>query len=422
MNKRQEKIVWKKSVRNALICGLICAVLISGCGSKNEEAPSSYTSYKSDAQSISPIISSTSHPESDISNPASEFQKRLEPVQLKYSNKIMGDNVLKISANRENADYYKLVEDTEIGYNNMDLIITEIYNGTFICESERAGGGASLGSLSNPWNIVWDSSVYPFMMDDLICLASTEGSITLLDGMGNPLDVSFQFDFGADTKTSPEKFSGIPERTLSVSTLREYYPYGVSYDEEKEWIIMCYKRSEFMVDGRMESGIAVFDLEGNLLLDLPTPEEYKEYIGGISGIYYQLSKGHLGVVSWFEMLPVEGELLVIPVEYYTCLLVDLERQSWELVEREQVEAMLQGSGWRIEWKSILGTRLLPEQEPVELTIVPGEESTKLFLGDSEEPVFEIEGCYTADGYMIDKATGDIYTCLDKVLPGYGDNS
>ena len=109
-----EKIIWKKSVRNALICGLICAVLISGCGSKNEEAPSSYTSYKSDAQSISPIISSTSHPESDISNPASEFQKRLEPVQLKYSNKIMGDNVLKISANRENADYYKLVEDTEI--------------------------------------------------------------------------------------------------------------------------------------------------------------------------------------------------------------------------------------------------------------------------------------------------------------------
>ena len=54
--------------------------------------------------------------------------------------------------------------------------------------------------------------------------------------------------------------------------------------------------------------------------------------------------------------------------------------------------------------------------------MPGEESTKLFLGDSEEPVFEIEGCYTADGYMIDKATGDIYTCLEKVLPGYGDNS
>ena len=185
---------------------------------------------------------------------------------------------------------------------------------------------------------------------------------------------------------------------------------------------MCYKRSEFMVDGRMESGIAVFDLEGNLLLDLPTPEEYKEYIGGISGIYYQLSKGHLGVVSWFEMLPVEGELLVIPVEYYTCLLVDLERQSWELVEREQVEAMLQGSGWRIEWKSILGTRLLPEQEPVELTIVPGEESTKLFFGDSKEPVFEIEGCYTADGYMIDKATGDIYTCLEQVSLGYGDIS
>lgn len=421
MNKRQEKIVWKKSVRNALICGLICAVLISGCGSKNEEAPSSYTSYKSDAQSISPIISSTSHPESDISNPASEFQKRLEPVQLKYSNKIMGDNILIISANGENADYIKLVEDTESGYNVMDLIITEIYNGTFICKSERAGGGASLGSLSNPWNIIWDSGMYPFMMDGLICLASTEGSITLLDGMGNPLDVSFQFDFEVDSAASPEKFLYLSEDDMAIP-LHEYYPYGVSYDEERQRLIMCYKRSEFMADGRMESGVAVFDLWGNLLLDLPTPEEYKKYIGGSSGIYYQYSKRNLGVVGWFEILPVEGAPLAIPVEYNMCLLVDLERQSWELVEREQVEAMLQGSGWRIEWKGILGTRLLPEQEPVELTIVPGEESTKLFFGDSKEPVFEIEGCYTADGYMIDKATGDIYTCLEQVSLGYGDIS
>ena len=29
--KMNEKIIWKKSVRRALICGLICAVLISGC-------------------------------------------------------------------------------------------------------------------------------------------------------------------------------------------------------------------------------------------------------------------------------------------------------------------------------------------------------------------------------------------------------
>ena len=412
MDKRRNKggeTVMKNYLKHGIISIALVVLSLAGCKADHKELPS-VPQARSDS-SISAISSETSISEDSESSEALKIPPL--PTQLQMDTALSGENFLKISASGETAEFEAL---------QADFTLRELCNGIFIGHTPPSSGPWELFDFHGTFFKFLPGRGCYFLMDNLICAPNPEGSITLLDGMGNPLDVSFQFDFGADTKTSPEKFSGIPERTLSVSTLREYYPYGVSYDEEKEWIIMCYKRSEFMVDGRMESGIAVFDLEGNLLLDLPTPEEYKEYIGGTSGLYFQVSKGYLGDISWFEILPVEGEPLVIPVEYYTCLLVDLERQSWELVEREQVEAMLQGSGWRIEWKGILGTRLLPEQEPVELTIVPGEESTKLFFGDSEEPVFEIEGCYTADGYMIDKATGDIYTCLEQVSPGYGDIS
>ncbi|OUP63355.1 hypothetical protein B5F11_20535 [Anaerotruncus colihominis] len=405
-----EKIIWKKSVRRALICGLICAVLISGCGNKNDEAPSSYTAYKSEAQSVSPTISSTSYPESDISNPASEFQKRLEPVQLKLLTELGGENLLKIYADGERTELKT--------WDGMRFFFDEVCNGTFkgvIYKYGERGEGDFLYEFHQMVAKLPNRSSY-FITDNLICSVGTDGSIALLNSRGIPLDVIFQFDFGVRKDLSPELFADYLGEWNPPP--HEYYPFGISYDEAKQEIIMCYKRSELMLDKQQEAGIAVFDLYGNLLMNILIPKEYYR------DIYEKFQQIHINSflpVERFQRLPIEGRPLLIPT-YNTYLLFYIEQQTWKSVNDEMAHKLLQGSGWRLEQNSEGMYDLLPDQEPVRLTIMPGEESTKLFLGDSQEPVFEIEGCYTADGYMIDKATGDIYTCLEKVLPGYGDNS
>lgn len=128
------------------------------------------------------------------------------------------------------------------------------------------------------------------------------GSIALVDYQGYPLDITFQFDFGVDSTAFPEKFLNLSEGSKAIP-LHEYYPYGFSYDEKRQWLIMCYKRSEFMADGKTDSGIAVFDLRGNLLLDLPTPEEHQAYIE--QKYCCQVAKSSVWNVKYFEMLPVE---------------------------------------------------------------------------------------------------------------------
>ena len=405
-NKGGETVI-KNCFKHGIISIVLVVLSLAGCKADHKELPS-VPQARSDS-SISAISSETSISEDSESSEALKIPPL--PTQLQMDTALSGENFLKISASGETAEFEAL---------QADFTLRELCNGIFIGHTPPSSGPWELFDFHGTFFKFLPSRGCYFLMDNLICAPNPEGSITLLDGMGNPLDVSFQFDFGADIKTSPEKFLDMPEHALSNTTLREYFPYGVSYDEEKERIIMCYKRSDLMADGRMESGIAVFDLYGNLLMDLSTPEEYRE---GIEHKYYsQFNKGSLWPVSWFEMLPVEGNPLVIPTEDNMYLLVYIEQQAWELVEREQVDAMLQGSGWHMDWEASFGTRLLPEREPVELTIMPGEESTKLFLGDSKEPVFEIEGCYTADGYMIDKSTGDIYTCLEEVSLAYKDAS
>ena len=408
---------------------LVIALLLAGCSQKQGEDILSQKQAGS-AQSVMQESTSSSTSSSSFtmeleSSFAGEEPKIPAPVQLKNVKSLAGIHVLRISADGELGELREFETHIDIKgiYNNTLIGYTLVTPYIFDLGDEFVEVTGDSICFIDEIKKLPDSNAY-FITKELICLLDAGGSIALVDYQGYPLDITFQFDFGVDSTAFPEKFLNLSEGSKAIP-LHEYYPYGFSYDEKRQWLIMCYKRSEFMADGKTDSGIAVFDLRGNLLLDLPTPEEHQAYIE--QKYCCQVAKSSVWNVKYFEMLPVEGEPLAIPVIGDSfedmCLLVDLERQSWELVEREQIDAMLQGSGWHMDWEAYFDKyRLLPDQEPVELTIVPGEESTKLFFGDSKEPVFEIEGCYTADGYMIDKATGDIYTCLEQVSPGYGDIS